>query len=63
MCSDLNLDSEHFVNFNSNHVGGKNTNDKNQLKEFMNMVKQKNKKNNKPNNRNNNTKRNKKLYD
>jgi hypothetical protein len=61
--SDLNLDSEHFVNLDSNHVGGKNTNDKNQLKEFMNMVKQKNKKNNKPNNRNNNTKRNKKLHD
>jgi hypothetical protein len=36
---------------------------KNQMKEFMNMVKQKNKKNNNPSKRNNNTKRNKKSYE
>lgn len=54
----LDLDSEHFVNLDSNQHGGKN-----QLKEFMNMVKQKNKKNNNPSKRNNNTKRNKKSYE
>jgi hypothetical protein len=59
----LDLDSEHFVNLDSNQHGGKNPNDKNQLKEFMNMIKQKNKKNNNQSKRNNNTKRNKKSYE
>ena len=55
---DEHLGDEHFVNLDSNKHGGKN-----QLKEFMNMVKQKNKKNNNPIKRNNNTKRNKKSYE